>query len=492
MGARGLPGEQRRHAPVRDHDGGHVLKHPVILASKVLARKIAGEEPPHLLRERLNPRGVQRFVGIQPFVHLHDERGKRTQPREPGILQQQAQGVLPRADAAMHPLVPHPLSVDQFLVQREQRQPDGPQPGHSQGGRHRVIGHESSVAASMDRMAPSPSPGGSAAAPHTVLAFLTNGFPAWVLAASVLALWHPAWFTWFSGPLITVGLAVIMLGMGLTLGMDDARRVARRRGAITAGVALQYTVMPGLGWALAALYDLPTPMAVGLILVSCCPGGTASNVIAFLARADVAVSVAMTAVSTLLAVMLTPSLTALLAGSRIDVPAAGLLLSTLQVVVLPLAVGGLLKRWAPRLTAWLLPVSPLVAVVLITLIVASIIGAGRDAILEAGARLLLAVASLHAGGFLLGYLITRVGGAPPMTARTMSIEVGMQNSGLGVVLARQNFVDPLVAIPSAISSLCHSLIGSLLAAVWRRAALRRPEPAGVADQPAAASVAPRG
>jgi BASS family bile acid:Na+ symporter len=213
---------------------------------------------------------------------------------------------------------------------------------------------------------------------------------------------------------------------------------------------------------------LPTPFAVGLILVSCCPGGTASNVICFLARLDVALSVAMTAASTILAVVMTPMLTAWLAGSRIDVPALGLLLSTLQVVVLPLVVGGLMNRWAPRLTARILPVAPLLAVAMITLIVASIIGAGRDAILAAGPRLILAVASLHAGGFLFGYVLLRVLKADVRTARTISIEVGMQNSGLGVVLARQNFVDPLVAIPSAISSLFHSLIASLLAAVWRR------------------------
>jgi BASS family bile acid:Na+ symporter len=301
-----------------------------------------------------------------------------------------------------------------------------------------------------------------------VITRLTNAFPLWVFLASALALWHPPLFTWFSGPLITIGLAVIMLGMGLTLGIDDARRVGEQKAALTLGVALQYGAMPLLGWTMAWLYDLPTPMAVGLILVSCCPGGTASNVICFLARADVALSVAMTAASTLLAVVMTPMLTALLAGSRIEVPAAGLLVSTIQVVILPLAIGGLMKRSLPRVTAFVLPVSPLVAVVMITLIVASIIGAGQAAILDAGPRLLLAVVSLHAGGFLAGYLISRATGSPIVTARTVSIEVGMQNSGLGVVLARQNFVDPLVAIPSAISSLCHSLIGSLLAAIWRR------------------------
>jgi BASS family bile acid:Na+ symporter len=302
-----------------------------------------------------------------------------------------------------------------------------------------------------------------------MIAFLTNAFPLWVLLASLLALWQPWIFTWFTGPFITVGLGIIMLGMGLTLGMDDARRVAHRRGSMAAGVILQYTVMPSLGWALAWLFDLPTPFAVGLILVACCPGGTASNVITFLAKADVALSVAMTAGSTVLAVVMTPTLTAWLAGSRVDVPAAGLLISTLQVVALPLVVAAVLRRSAPGLTALLLPVAPLVAVLMITLIVASIIGAGRAVILESGARLLLAVASLHASGFLVGYTLSRITGSDERTARTISIEVGMQNSGLGVVLARQNFADPFVAIPSAISSLFHSLIASALAAVWRRA-----------------------
>jgi len=306
-----------------------------------------------------------------------------------------------------------------------------------------------------------------------MLATLTNAFPLWVLVASLLAFWRPGLFTWFTGPLITVGLAIIMLGMGLTLRLDDLRRLASRRGSVALGVVLQYGVMPSLGWVLAAAFRLPTPFAVGLILVACCPGGTASNVISYLARVDVALSVAMTAVSTLLAVIMTPMLTAWLAGSRVDVPAVGLLASTAQVVVLPLAVGAAMRRWTPGVTRRLLPVAPLAAVLMITLIVASIIGAAREAILETAARLLLAVASLHAGGFLLGYVLSRLAGADARTARTVSIEVGMQNSGLGVVLARQNFPDPLVAIPSAISSLFHSLIASILAAVWRRTATPR-------------------
>jgi BASS family bile acid:Na+ symporter len=305
-----------------------------------------------------------------------------------------------------------------------------------------------------------------------LLGTLTALFPLWALGASLLALYDPRLFTWFSGPLIPLGLGVIMLGMGVTLDAGAFRRVASTPRAVVLGVVLQYTVMPAMGWTVASLMNLPAPFAVGLILVACCPGGTASNVISFLALADVPLSVTMTAISTLLAVVMTPALTALLASSRIEVPAAGLLISTVQVVILPVVAGVLLTRYAPRVTRAVLPAAPLVAVLMITLIVASIIGAGRNEILAAGPRLLIAVALLHACGFLLGYVLSRLLKAPVIVARTISIEVGMQNSGLGVVLARQNFANPLVAIPSAISSLFHSLIASVLAGIWRRSAAR--------------------
>jgi len=303
-----------------------------------------------------------------------------------------------------------------------------------------------------------------------ILSVLTSAFPLWVLVASILALIRPALFTWFSGPLITIGLGVIMLSMGMTLGFEDFRRIGRERNRVLPGVLIQYTVMPAFGWSLGYLFDLPTPFAVGLVLVSCCPGGTASNVISYLAKADVALSVTMTALSTLLAALMTPALTELLAGSRIDVPAGGLLLSTVQVVILPVVGGALLKWRFPRAIEVVLPVAPLVAVIAITLIVASIIGAGRNDILGAGPRLVLAVFSLHFFGFLVGYAAGKGLLGREIAARTVAIEVGMQNSGLGVVLARQNFASPLVAIPSAISSVFHSLIGSLVAAWWRRSA----------------------
>ncbi|MBP9733380.1 MAG: bile acid:sodium symporter family protein [Candidatus Omnitrophica bacterium] len=301
-----------------------------------------------------------------------------------------------------------------------------------------------------------------------MLNLLTNLFPVWVLAGAVLALAKPELFTWFSGPMIPWGLAVIMLGMGLTLSPKDFEGVIRDPKRVALGVMLQYTVMPFLGWLLGYLFRLPMPLAAGLILVSACPGGTASNVVAFIAKADVALSVTMTSVSTLLAVLMTPTLTAWLAGSRIDVNGWGLFWSTVQVVILPVLTGVLLNKFIPSVTRRILPASPLVAVIFITLIVASIVGQGKAQIFEAGWTLIAAVFCLHAFGFGLGYAAAAVVARDRMTSRTVSIEVGMQNSGLGAVLARQNFADPLVAIPSAISSVFHSVIASALAGIWNR------------------------
>ena len=301
----------------------------------------------------------------------------------------------------------------------------------------------------------------------SLLATLTNAFPLWVLLAAALALVEPGLFTWFSGPLIPLGLGIIMLSMGITIGFEDVKRISRERSRVLPGVVLQYTLMPGLGWTIATLFDLPTPFAAGLILVACCPGGTASNVITFLARADVALSVTMTAVSTVAAVVMTPVLTELLAGSRVDVPATGLLLDTLQVVLIPVMAGVVLRWRFPATLRWVLPIAPLVAVIAITLIAASVIGANRQQVVDAGPRLVAAVLCLHTGGFLLGYLAGRLILRHERTSRTVSIEVGMQNSGLGVVLAQQNFINPLVALPCAISAVFHSLVGSVVAGYWR-------------------------
>jgi BASS family bile acid:Na+ symporter len=213
--------------------------------------------------------------------------------------------------------------------------------------------------------------------------------------------------------------------------------------------------------------DLSPALAAGVILVACCPGGTASNVVSYLARADVPLSVLMTAASTLAAAVMTPWLTSWLAGCYVDVDGWGLATSTVQVVVLPVVAGVVLRAKAGRLTEPLLVWSPLVAVAAIAMIVAAILAQNATGLREAGGRLVLAILWLHAGGFALGWGLSRLARQPEKTARTIAIEVGMQNSGLGVVLAQRHFPDPLSALPAAISSVVHSLIGSLLAGWWR-------------------------
>jgi len=288
----------------------------------------------------------------------------------------------------------------------------------------------------------------------------------WVAISAVLAFYNPPLFTWFKGPFITWGLSFIMLGMGVTLTIDDFRRVAKIPLQVFLGTFLHFTVMPFLGWSGAKLFGLSDAFAVGLILVACCPCGTASNVINYLAKSDVPLAVTITAISTVAAVAMTPVLTSFLAGSRMEVDVAALFLSTLQVILAPVTLGVLAKRFLPEITETILPIAPPAAVVIIALIVASVLGSSSDSIIEGGLRLLGAVLFLHGTGFFLGYFLARIF-LGKISSRTISVEVGMQNSGLAVLLAKANFANPLVAVPGAISSFCHSAIGSLLAAYWR-------------------------
>lgn len=296
-----------------------------------------------------------------------------------------------------------------------------------------------------------------------------NAFPLWLLVFSGLAMWRPEIFTWFGGPWIVWALTFIMLGMGVTLDAGAFRAVARDWRAVVLGFFAQYTIMPGTAWGVAKAMDLPPDFAVGLILVACCPGGTASNVVTFIARANVALSVVMTTCSTLAAVAVTPWLTHLLAGAYLRVDGWGMFFTTLQVVIFPVVLGVFLHHKVPRLRMPVAEIGPLVSVLLICMICASIIGNSRQAILENGVRLLAAVALLHSLGFLLGWLFAKALRFANPEARAISIEVGMQNSGLAAVLAKTHFAaNPLTAVPAAISSVTHSLIGSFLAVFWRR------------------------
>lgn len=325
---------------------------------------------------------------------------------------------------------------------------------------------------------------------HRLLAWATNLFPVWVLLGGVLALFQPGWFKWCDSNFITWGLAVIMLGMGLTLTMQDFREVLKMPWAVGAGFLAQYLIMPFLGWSIAHLLRLEPALAVGLILVACCPGGTASNVVTYLARANVALSVLMTMVSTFGAIVMTPLLTKWLAGTYVPVPAWGLFVTTLQVVLAPLIVGVALNRFCSRFVKTILPVAPLVSVLAITLICAGIIGSSAEHLKKSGGTLLLAVLLLHVGGFGLGYVFAWLLGFAEINRRTVSIEVGMQNSGLGATLARQHFTSlPLAPLPCAISATFHSVIGSLLAGLWRWRPAANPTAAPDAPEPLEQSAA---
>ncbi len=268
--------------------------------------------------------------------------------------------------------------------------------------------------------------------------------------------------------MIVWGLAIIMIGMGITLSFEDFRRVTRTTRPVLIGVVAQFLVMPLLGCAIAYGFSLDPQLAVGLILVACCPGGTASNVVSYIAHADVALSVLMTMCSTFAAVVMTPLLTHWLAGAYVPVDAWSLFFNTLQVVILPVLSGMLLNRYTPRLVQAVTPVAPLVSVIVIALICASIIGANAGTIKDSALPLLSSVALLHLGGFTIGYAMARLMRLEENAARTISIEVGMQNSGLGAVLAQSSFAQMALApIPSAISASFHSIIGSVLAAWWR-------------------------
>jgi BASS family bile acid:Na+ symporter len=314
---------------------------------------------------------------------------------------------------------------------------------------------------------------------------ITGLFALWTVLGTLWAWFVPDHFIWvadgsfmpFGQPLISVLLGVIMLGMGLTLSFEDFRRVLTLPRAVGTGVLLQFTIMPLAGFGLALAFRLEPGLAVGLILVSCCPGGTASNVVAYLARANVALSVTMTMTSTLVAIALTPLLTGWLAGVFIEINRWGLFREMVAIVLVPVIAGVLLNRLLPRMTRRVGQVSPLVSVFVVVLIVGGIISKSKPLIEAHFDRLLIAVFLLHVLGFLLGYLITRLTGFGVSEARTVSIEVGMQNSGLGASLASSpafaaQFPDVMQAalapVPSAISSVNHVVIGSILASIWGR------------------------
>ena len=296
--------------------------------------------------------------------------------------------------------------------------------------------------------------------------FVQKTFALWVILFSAIALMLPDLFVWLRA-YIPWMLGLIMFGMGMTMTPGDFKSILQSPKAVAIGVVAQFMVMPGLAFLLCQLFQLPAEIAIGVILVGCCPGGTASNVITYMAKGNTALSVACTSVSTLLAPLLTPAIFYLLASQWIEINALSMLISILQVVLFPIILGLIVRALLKTKVEGYIQVMPVISVIAIVAIVAAIIAGSKTQILESG-LMILGLVALHNGmGYLLGYWASRIFNLAEIDCRAVSIEVGMQNSGLGVALAATHFAaSPITAVPSAIFSLWHNISGPALATYW--------------------------
>ncbi|MCG3088893.1 bile acid:sodium symporter family protein [Sporosarcina cyprini] len=296
--------------------------------------------------------------------------------------------------------------------------------------------------------------------------FIGKTFAIWVLVFAALAFFMPAQFVGL-GKYISILLGIVMFGMGMTLTLKDFGEVIRQPKSVLIGVLSQFIVMPLLAYGLAKGLNLPAEIAIGVILVGSCPGGTASNVMTFLAKGNTALSVAVTSVSTLLAPILTPAIIYVLASEWLEVSAANMFMSVVKIVLFPIVLGLIVQFFLKEQAKKSVDIMPLVSVIAIVLIVAAVVAGSKEKIVESG-LLIFAVVILHNGlGYLFGFLIAKLFKLDYPDQKAISIEVGMQNSGLGAALAAAHF-SPIAAVPSAIFSFWHNISGPLLATYWAR------------------------
>ena len=299
--------------------------------------------------------------------------------------------------------------------------------------------------------------------------YISKYMGAIVVLVAAIALFLPSSFLWVDTWAINPMLGVIMFGMGLTLSPQDFRIVFSRPKDIIIGCLAQFTVMPLLALGLSWAFALPKELALGVILVGCCPGGTASNVITYLAKGDLALSVGMTAMSTLLAPLLTPLLVWLLAGTMVEVDTIGMLLSIVYVVIAPIVVGLIFQRYLPKFTKNTVPYLPAFSSIVIAFVVGIVVSHNADRLLVGGMIVVLVVMLHNLCGLSLGYIIGRLLGLADSKKRAISIEVGMQNSGLASSLATLHFAAyPLATIPGAIFSVWHNISGALVARIYSK------------------------
>ncbi|PTE43644.1 symporter [Staphylococcus equorum] len=296
--------------------------------------------------------------------------------------------------------------------------------------------------------------------------FATNTFLVWMLIAAIIGFIFPTQLATLSG-WVPYLLGIVMLGMGLTIDPKDFKIVFQSPKCVIIGVILQYTIMPLAAFLIAKLFQLPPEIAIGVILVGCCPGGTSSNVMSYLANANVALSVAITSVSTLLAPFLTPALIYLFAHEWLQVSFMSMFWSVVQVILIPIAIGFILQKVFKKFADKTATALPIVSVIAISLILASVVGGSKSQILETG-LLIFAVVILHnVVGYVLGYTLANIFKLERADKKAVSIEVGMQNSGLAVTLATVHF-SPLSAVPGAVFSLVHNITGPVLAKYWNK------------------------
>lgn len=298
-----------------------------------------------------------------------------------------------------------------------------------------------------------------------------RAFPFLAIAVSLLAWQNPQPLLGLTGAIVPL-LTIIMFTMGMTLRVQDFQRISRKPQAVALGIVLQFGLMPFFAWVLCALFSLPDETATGLIIVGACAGGTASNLMTYMARGDVALSVTMTVMSTLWGIILTPWLVSLYARDTITVDTVGMLIMIAQIVILPVAAGVLVNRYLPKVRQSVDQYLPLIATGAILLIIAVIVAANADELYVLSGGLMAAVILHNLAGFAAGYGIARWNGHTEVEARTIAIEVGMQNSGLGVALAN-SFFGPLAALPGALFSVWQNIAGALLAGFWKWQSDRR-------------------
>ena len=285
-----------------------------------------------------------------------------------------------------------------------------------------------------------------------------------VLIVAALSLFFPKSVSFIKTSYVNYLLMIVMFGMGLTLKFEDFKVVFTRPKDIIIGAIAQFTIMPLLAFLLSIIFKLPNELAVGVILVGTCPGGTSSNVMTYLAKGDVALSVGMTSVSTILAPIATPLLTLLYAGQRVNVNAVNMFISIVQVVIIPIGLGFIINRFFHKFTNHIKEILPLISVLAIVSIVAAVVSANSSRLMQVGYLIIIVVILHNCFGYLLGFGVGKLLRLDNSKCKAISIEVGMQNSGLATSLAATHFASiPLATIPGAIFSVWHNISGSIVA-----------------------------